>query len=129
LLADCCFYAHLIALPPPSPSYPTPITAIACPSIGDSAKIALKITIDGNESPKINLREDGSMGEVPREAGLQEGRRLQWGFSTAATASTLCKKLCLKLLSTATQTLKKKTNAQAFDPTSWWQLDPLGKLV
>jgi hypothetical protein len=38
--------------PPPSPSYPTPITAIACPSIGNSVEIALEITIGGNESPK-----------------------------------------------------------------------------
>ncbi len=41
----------LISLcPPPSPSYPTPITAIACPSIGDAVEISLKITIGGNES-------------------------------------------------------------------------------
>jgi hypothetical protein len=53
-LADCCFYAHLIAPPPPLPSYPTPITAIACPSIGIGVKIALKITIGGDESPKKN---------------------------------------------------------------------------
>ncbi len=59
----------------------------------------------------------------------RQGRRQQWGFSTAATASTSCKKLCSKLLSTAKQTPKKKTNAQAFNPTSWWQLDLLGKLV
>jgi hypothetical protein len=52
LLADCCFHAHLIALPPPLPSYPAPITAIACPSIGNNIKIALKITIGGSESPK-----------------------------------------------------------------------------
>jgi hypothetical protein len=38
--------------PPPSPSYPTPITAIACPSIGDCIEIALKITIGGDKSPK-----------------------------------------------------------------------------
>ncbi len=42
--------------PPPSPSYPTPITAIACPSIGDGVKIALEITISGDESPKKNER-------------------------------------------------------------------------
>ncbi len=43
--------------PPPSPSYPTPITAIACPSIGDGVKIVLKITIGSNESPKkTNVR-------------------------------------------------------------------------
>jgi hypothetical protein len=34
------------------PTYPTPITAIACPSIGDGIKIALEITISGNESTK-----------------------------------------------------------------------------
>jgi hypothetical protein len=85
-LADCCFYAHLITLPPPTPSYPTPITAIACPSIGEGVKITLEITIGGDKSPKKNeragvrsralvaarpLQEDGSMGEVPREAGSQ----------------------------------------------------------
>jgi hypothetical protein len=60
--------------PPPLLSYPTPITAIACPSIGDGIKIALKITIGIDRSPKKNkrtgvpLREDGLMGEVPKEA-------------------------------------------------------------
>jgi hypothetical protein len=39
-----------------APSYPTPITAIACPSIGDGVKIALEITIGGDESPKKNKR-------------------------------------------------------------------------
>jgi hypothetical protein len=34
------------------PSYPTPITAIACPSIGNGVEIALKITIGGDKSPK-----------------------------------------------------------------------------
>jgi hypothetical protein len=56
------------------PSYPAPITAIACPSIGDGVKIALEITIGGDESPK-------------------------------------------------------KTNARAFDPASWWQLNPLQMMV
>jgi hypothetical protein len=42
--------------PPPLPSYPTPITAIACPSIGDGIKIVLEITIGGDESPKKNER-------------------------------------------------------------------------
>jgi hypothetical protein len=56
------------------PSYPTPITAIACPSIGDGKEIALKINIGGDESPK-------------------------------------------------------KKNARAFDPASWWQLDPLQMMV
>jgi hypothetical protein len=56
------------------PSYLTPITAIACPSIGDGVKIALEITIGGNESPK-------------------------------------------------------KMNARAFNPASWWQLDPLQMMV
>jgi hypothetical protein len=41
---------------PPSPSYPTPITAIACPSIGNGIEIALKITIGGDDSPKKNER-------------------------------------------------------------------------
>jgi hypothetical protein len=71
--------------PPPLPSYPTPITAIACPSIGNGVKIALKITIGGNKSPKKNeragiqsrelvaarpLTDDGSMG-----GGGEFGRR------------------------------------------------------
>jgi hypothetical protein len=56
------------------PSYPTPITAIACPSIGDGVEIVLEITISGDESPP-------------------------------------------------------KTNARAFDPASWWQLDPLQMMV
>jgi hypothetical protein len=41
----------------------------------------------------------------------------------------IVQKLCSKLLSMAMQTPKNKMNAQAFYPTSWWQLDPLGKLV
>jgi hypothetical protein len=54
LLADGYFYAHLIALPPPLPSYPTPITAIAYPSISNGFEIALKIAIGGNKSSKKN---------------------------------------------------------------------------
>jgi hypothetical protein len=34
------------------PSYPTPITTTACPSIGSSVKIMLEITIGGDKSPK-----------------------------------------------------------------------------
>ena len=55
----------------------------------------------------------------------RQGRQRQWGFSTVATASTSCKKSCSKLLSTGTQTPKKKTNAQAFDPASWMAARPL----
>jgi hypothetical protein len=36
--------------PPPLPSYPTPITTIGLPSIGNGVKIMLKITIGGDKS-------------------------------------------------------------------------------
>jgi hypothetical protein len=38
-----------LRFPPPLPSYPTPITTIACPSIGNGVKIALEITIGSDE--------------------------------------------------------------------------------
>jgi hypothetical protein len=34
------------------PSYPTPITTIACPSISNGIKIVLEIINGGDESPK-----------------------------------------------------------------------------
>jgi hypothetical protein len=46
----------LLRSPPPRHLTQLTITAIACPSIGDDVKIALKITIGGNKSPKKKPR-------------------------------------------------------------------------
>jgi hypothetical protein len=63
------------------PSYPTPITAIACPSIGDGVKIALEITIGGNESPKKNERASVQSRELVAARPLTDDYSMGGGLS------------------------------------------------